>query len=246
VEAVRFGWLFPQQPYTVQVNTFHVPSVESTLLRIFSKGTNFVHAAAPLVFCDTLQLTVSHMQTQGYIDMQGQPLRLYMGSTLQTLSWTLPDNCMVWKPQLGPAVLASPAAHYRMLIALYWRVNGASHLFSTLKSKDDNLREKVREFIDRHVEMAMRVDAMTNPSDAELCDKPWAVVASGGPTDWLDDRDAVQKTTRILAMELTPFEVLNIEGDTRSMLGHLAAQIKNNSNDDVLEAQFTGMVPPRL
>jgi hypothetical protein len=100
VEAVRFGRLFPQQPYTVRINTFHVPSVESTLLRTFSKGTNFVHAAAPLVFCDTLHDTLAHMQNRGYID-ETLPLRSYLGATLLPLKWTLTEAAMMWKPCVG-------------------------------------------------------------------------------------------------------------------------------------------------
>jgi hypothetical protein len=142
--------------------------------------------------------------------------------------------------QQSSSGLDAPACRYRLLVALYWRINGASHLYATMKSKDDNLREKVRDFIDAHVHLAMRVDAMSDPSDAQLLGQSWAQVPSRGRTEWLDDRDAVTCTTRILALEETPFEVLGMEGSIRNLLGKLAAQIRAQPLDETLEAQFVG------
>jgi len=240
VEAVRFGRLFPQQPYTVQVNTFHVPSVESTLLRTFSKGTHYVRSAAPLVFSDTLRQTHLRMPPlEGYVKEHL--------TTLPSLKWTLDAASIIWKPKLTEAVLSRPASAYSLLLALYWRVNGASHLYGTVKSKDENLREKVREFIDAHVLLAMRIDALDDPSNDLLLPEKWADMPSLGPTEWLDDRDLIiNKARRILALEATPFEVLGIDSNTRCILGQLAAQIRENPRDDDLEAQFNAVCPKAL
>jgi hypothetical protein len=245
VEAVRFGRLFPQQPYTVRVNTFHVPSVESTLLRTFSKGTNYIKSGAPLVFCDTLRET--HTRLLPLLSPQGN-VKDHMAA-LATLSWKLNDTSIIWRPRHFEA--DAPATHYSLLLALYWRINGASHLYGTVKSKDENLREKMREFIDGHLALAMRVDLLPSAADASdfnVLQASWFNVASGGPTEWLDDRDYVECKTRVLALEATPYEVLGLrdQQDTRTILRNLAAAIRHNPDDCELERHFSPEEPELL
>ena len=86
----------------------------------------------------------------------------------------------------------------------------------------------------------MRMDAMPDPCDAVLLRDMSINVRSLGPTQWLEDRDLVIRTSRILAFEPTPFQVLGIEYDTRTMLGRLAAQIRSTEQDSVLVAAFVG------
>lgn len=253
MEAVRFGRLFPQQPYTVRVNTFRVPSVESTLLRTFSKGTNYIKSAAPLIFCDTLRQTHAafvalHASDAGDDGFASGSVKDALW-TLAPLKWTLTEASIMWTPKhMDPA---APASQYTLLIALYWRINGASHLYGTVKSKDENLREKMREFIDGHLPLAMRLDALEGPHallDSELLPLEWVNVASGGPTEWLDDRDLVERTTRILGLEVLPYRVLGNphEQDTREVLSRLAAEIRNNANDEEVERFFSPEEPELL
>jgi len=242
-EAVRLGRLHPQRPYTAQVNTFHVPSVESALLRHFSKGTHHSAKAVTMVFQDTLRTSHAKLLELGCIPAEAKLIEILCA--VPALKLVLSHATVVWTPKFmtGPNVAETRiASAYSLLIALYWRINGASAIFihGSGKSVDPNLREKVRRFIDGHVELAMRIDTLPDPTDAVLIPDHSFDVSSLGPTQWLDDRDILVKTSRILAMEPTPFEVLKLEGNTRMMLGFLARQIRATQSDQLLETMYVG------
>jgi hypothetical protein len=264
-EAVRLGRLHPQRPYTTQVDTFHVPSVESALLHHFSKGNKNAVTAATLIFQDTLRATHAKFLEMGAIKPEDKlediltivaSFKLVLGrdTIIWTPTFTLkpPVQEAAVPPPTARAATPSPsslpasthhASQYSLLAALYWRINGASAFFAHRgggKQSDPNLREKIRRFIDAHVEVAMRIDRMEDPSDAVLLGDASIDVPSLGPTHWMDDRDLIVKTSRIMAFEPTPYEVLGLEGSTRAMLGRLAFQIRSTQSDSLLETMFVG------
>ena len=235
--------MHPQRPYTAQVNTFHVPSVESALLRHFSKGTHHSTKAVTVVFQDTLRDTHAKLLELECIPPEVKLVDLFCA--LPALKLALAHDTIVWTPKFMTGEggqVPRLASAYSLLAALYWRINGASAIFihGSGKSVDPNLKEKVRRFIDAHVELAMRIDTLVDPTDALLLPDHTIDVSSMGPTQWLDDRDILVKTTRILAMEPTPFEVLNLDGNTRTMLGFLARRIRDTQSDQLLETMYVG------
>lgn len=138
-EAVRHGRLFPQKPYTTHVNTFHIPSVESTLLHSFSRGPSFVHAA-PIVFQDSLRDTMRYIEYGMHIDP-----RELVGPTLtrlESVEWELNPTNIIWTPKCLLKIEYRPASAYQTLVALYWRINGASDIFARYKVKRKKEKRK--------------------------------------------------------------------------------------------------------
>jgi len=222
--------------------------VESALLHHFSKGN--IHTsvkAVNVIFQDTLRKTHAKL-----IELQCIPADATLVSALSampTLRLALSTGTIMWTPkfmaadaQERPETLAYKAASYSLLLALHWRINGASSVFihGQGRTPDPNTREKIRRFVDAHVALAMRIDQLPDPSDAVLLGDPTIDVPSMGPTYWIEDRDLIVKVTHTVALEPTPFQVLDIEGNTRMMLGKLAYQIRSTAEDSVLEALFVG------
>jgi hypothetical protein len=251
-EAVQLGRLFPQRPYTTQVSTFHVPSVEFALLHHYSKGN---HAgtggkggngakAVTVVFQDTLRQTHAKLIHLECIPAETTLVGALTG--LAALRLVLTPATTVWTPKfatsLDPEFAKLRACDYTLVLALYWRVNGASALFinNQGRSTDPNLKEKMRRFIDAHVALAMRLDALNDVSDDAILLDPSIDIPSLGPSSWVEDRDLITKVTRTLAFTATPFQVLGLEGNTRVMLGRLALQVRATESDAMLEAMFVG------
>lgn len=216
----------------VHVNTFHIPSVESTLLHTFSKGTAY-ETYATMIFQDTLRQTMRFMQMGYHIGDPDDDAMLHerltvgdiikldgVGPNLQTLRWIIPLDRVVWTPKRLDSIKLNRATKYSVLMALYWRVNGAADLFARYRStigtrnalpKGDITGTKVREFVDRHLALAMYMDSLDDPCDSNL-DVLHRDVASGGPTDFLEDRDRITCVKRAVRLEDTPLEVLNKSG----------------------------------
>lgn len=75
IEAVNTGWLYPLQPYTIQCSTFHVPTVESTLLRTLLKRERF-QRLAPFLFLETVQQTIDKLVDSGHL--QGRQVGYFL------------------------------------------------------------------------------------------------------------------------------------------------------------------------
>jgi len=141
--------------------------VESALLRHFSKGTHHSSKAVALVFQDTLRATHAKLLELDCIPA-GTGL-IDCLTALPVLKLRLTHDAMVWTPKfllpsqgenapIPTGIIAAPqmpvpdplapprlASAYTMLLALYWRINGASAMFvhGPGRSADPGLREKV-------------------------------------------------------------------------------------------------------
>jgi hypothetical protein len=260
----RFGRLFPQRPYSVQINTFHVPSVESTLLQTFSRGTNFVHTA-PVVFRDTLVDTIRYLDMGVHIEEDVDPVSLFVPTGLsRTLDWVIGPPNVIWTPRCLPNIRNALAKNYKVLIALHLRVNGASDLFARMRKamnkngvmpKGDVIGTKVKEFIDRHVQLAAYMDSVDDPRD-DMLPPQYRDVASFGPTDYAEDREFIRIDVKTLPLERTPLEVLRGgEGEhtlfygslyrdpTEADLGRIARQIRERDTNDELDSRFVNCGP---
>lgn len=221
MEAVRPGWLYPLRPYITHVNTFHVPTVEFTLLQTFLKGTQFTKIA-PIVFQDTLEKTVNYLVLGGHFTYLGadgvtdEPHMLgefIKRSSVPSIEFTIPAGDIIWTPRrIGQVLLERPSADYSVLVALYLRVNGANSLSKRIGvSKHDVLHVKIAEFLQRHYALAKHVDTLEDPSDRYLVDVK-AVMGitpvSGGPTDFKEDTDYIRVHRRIIPIEDTPLQVI--------------------------------------
>ena len=170
---VGCGRLYPRRPYIIRVNTFHVPSVESTLLHsLTSKGKNFVHTA-PVVFQDSILGTRRYFELGAHFS-QTTTVAAALAGLPYAGDWKLAPESIIWSPAHADAIGRRPACDYLLFISLYWRVNGANAIVNTYVDKDmvsrfDPTVSKVEEFINRHLPMSMYADAVENPVK-DLCD----------------------------------------------------------------------------
>jgi hypothetical protein len=220
--------------------------VESALLLHFAKGNHHASAkAVQVIFQDTLRAT--HAKLMEFDCIPPDATLVGMLTAVASLRLSLSTGTVIWTPkfmmlnQEHADYKTIKASAYTLLLALFWRINGASAIFiqGQGRAHEANLREKVRRFIDAHVGLAMRIDEMANPSDRLLLPDATINVASMGPTYWLEDRDLIMKKSRIVAFEPTPFQVLSLEGTTRAMIGRMAFQIRS-TGDTMLESLFVG------
>jgi len=262
--VVRLGRLYPQSPYTARVNTLHVPSVESTLLRNFARGTNFVHTA-PLIFQDTLKETVQYLEhgchitadhsVGGFLERANIPTIQSPGN--ETTGWMIPSDHVMWRPRCYEYIKDKRAQDYKVVVALFFRVNGAYSLMSRMKSElfkgrmpaSDANASKIIEFLNRHVPLMRKVDTLKFPSDKKLAT---ANVPSGGPTTYIQDRDMITVRSRGVKLEYTPLEVLKYSGvidnyeldefavPVHDALAQIAHNIRNVWHDETLIQLYVG------
>ena len=224
-EAVRYGRLFPLRPYTTHINTFHVPTVESTLLQNFLRGTDFTRIA-PVVFQDTLERTTQYLHLGGHLEYKVQldyfliepiikppPLANQQEQVVVPLFYKFVMRDLIWTPRNIAVLLSREAASYSILLSLYLRVNGANAIYrrstghATPVGRTETLAVKVDEF----VQLARALDSLEDPSDecitlAGLNVKQLA--KPGGPTDFKDDCDLIRIDKIIIPIEPTPLQVL--------------------------------------
>lgn len=260
-----FGRLYPQSPYMSRINILHVPSVESTLLLTFTRGTKFLQSA-PFVFQDTLKDTLQYFEYGNHItdDDDGTTLGDFLDTasipTLGDCGWTIPAEHVLWYPaSITDSLKGNPAGKYKILISLFFRVNGAYSMLQLLKKEmpkgrfpaNDTTTTKVVEFLDRHLALLKRVDALHDPNDTELSKGKWNV-KSGGPTLFPQDKDSFQVVTKTVPREYTPLQVIKHSGvlekyelshfsvPTEQALGSIAFKIRATMDDKTLVRLYVG------
>ena len=230
---MRLGWLYPLRPYTTHVNTFHVPTVESTLLQTFIKGTEFVRTA-PLVFQDTLEGTMQYLQMGGHLQEpdnatladflsvgQAPAGQLPVRLGLQSIGWALDPKKLIWVPKQLNTLLSRQClpSDYVILLALFFRVNGAANLLQKMRGlfhggqlpKTDVLPEKIDMFIQTHFPLATALDSLADPSDAAVARAGLTIHLLAKPlgqTEFREDRDSIRVEKRTIKLALTPLELL--------------------------------------
>ena len=222
----RPGWLFPLQPYTVHVNTIHVPTVESTLLHAFlTKGDQY-NRVAPIVFQDHVAATIRYLELGSHIlpdhrlshfispdTVTGFIPSILVGAS-GNVPWTIASTEHIWMPATIRDHLNSPAVQFKALIAVYLRVNGSLAMLkrSKAQTKEETrlLNTKVDEHIQRHFALAQLLDGMDFPSDfvIKAAGIDLTQHGRGGKTDFKDDRDRATVQRRTIKVEPTPLEVI--------------------------------------
>lgn len=268
---MRRGWLYPLRPYTTHVNTFHVPTVESTLLHSFIKGTEFLRTA-PLVFQDTLEGTMRYLTLGGHLcEPEGATLSDFMRLEptprigLQSIGWAIDPKHLIWMPKQLNRLADRPALEYVVLLALFFRVNGASSLLHKMRGlfhggqlpKTDVLPEKIDLFIQTHFPLARVLDSMPDPCDGAIAEAKLCVPLLAKPlgaTQYREDRDSIRIEKRIIKLEQTPVEVLaaaaKVSGQKKrvisvdfqqpvdEVLARLAHSIRCELDDEALVALY--------
>ncbi len=275
------------RPYTTHVNTFHVPTVESTLLQTFIKGTEF-RRTAPLVFQDTLEGTMRYLQMGGHLQepenatladfisvnyslsLDAPPSRI----GLQSIGWSLSPKQLVWVPKQLDRLLSQQqqqqplrkAEEYLVLLALFFRVNGAANLLQQMRGlfhggqmpKTDVLPEKIDAFIQTHFPLAKALDALDDPRDemvARAGINIGLLAKPLGQTEYREDRDLIRIEKRTIKLELTPVELLQRHAtikrtrkptlvpeeflvDVDVTLAKIAHSIRSEPDDAILEDKY--------
>lgn len=162
-----------------------------------------------------------------------------------------------------------PADEHPVLIAVFLRVNGANAVAIRLKAMSDAVKNgfgsiplsdatyiKLNQFMQRHLPLAKELDQTYGGGgggdqednedvdfDALLERHPTA----GGPTQFIEDKDFIQVSTRTESLEPTPFERLQqlglrqgvLQGDDIQLtLAEIAFHIKNVAPDDELLEKY--------
>ena len=247
--------------------------MESTLLHTFIKGTEF-RRTAPLVFQDTLEGTRKYLILGSHL---GEPANAcladfitrfdpgdtFLGAAkgLRSIPWYIDRESVIWLPkQLATIKDRRNVVDYTVLLALYFRVNGAMALLGKMRGlfhgnslpKGDVLPEKIDNFVQRHFPLAQALDKLEDPTDAAIQAAgldPRKLARPCGPTDYREDRDSVRVETRIVKLEPTPLEILAhmprssgvdplFTEDTEKALARLAGQIRHGYTDEELLSRY--------
>ncbi len=229
-DVVRPGKLFPMQPYTSRVNTFHAPSVESALLHTFTIGEAY-RQSAPFIFDDTIEKARTRLYYSGCMlgaDPAGPGATVgdFIGESsagVPGILTILPEDVR-WTPAAIRNIADSPASDYTHIIALYIRVNGAGSVLRGYRMaqvrKPRYLAQRVERFIEHHVPVATYMDSLEDPRDEVVDEGTVAkLLPSMGPTQFAEDADQVRVTTEQIRVNPTPLEVLD-NHDFARITGH--------------------------
>ena len=230
-------------------------------------------AWAPVVFRESLKENIAHVNVT-----EGQTLGDYFGSSFRVPcvvpEWNIQRQAVLWIPAFLKRaqeqsvdalkkILERPAADYKCLLALHVRINGASAVFWEWKQISKSVptpefrvaQEKVKRFIDHHVEAIQCLDSLQDPKDATIeADEECTAkihVTSMGRSDYTEDVDYMKTSVRTISgRSRSPLEVIkdsNKSGleevflmNTESALAKLSWDIRSNPDDAALERLYVG------
>lgn len=210
---------------------------------------------------------------------EGQTLGDYFGSSFRVPcvvpEWNIQRQAVLWIPAFLKRaqeqsvdalkkILERPASDYKCIIALHVRINGASAVFWEWKQISKSVpqqefrvvQEKVKRFIDHHVESIQCVDKnLEDPkddiieADEDLSSKVY--VSSMGRSDYEEDVDYMKTQVKTIpGPSKPPLQVIRAASiddledvflmNTESALAKLSWDIRSNEDDAALERLYVG------